>query len=177
MWCALRCGQISCIFLRPTDRLYLFILQRAQSVRLLRTTKPRSVLCFATRPSGAQKTVVPWHIGVQGALLDYFCCDSGPPHEQLLGAVSTARAPPLELDVVLVAVVATMGNVVRVALRSIEVAFFLRPTASLFILFCKEHPECLPAPQNLGSVLCLRLRPSRENGGTVANRYSLRAAS
>jgi hypothetical protein len=75
------------------------------------------------RDRPARKNGAPWHIGVQGALLDYFCCDSGPPTNNLLGA-KYARAPPLELDVVFVAVVATMGMWCALRCGQLKLHFF-----------------------------------------------------
>jgi hypothetical protein len=97
MWCvALRSIEVAFFETNRQASLFILFLQRAIEL-LARTTKPRIRSAFMiTVP---QKTVALWHRCLLCAASDYFLLRFWATHEQ--PAQSTARAPPLEPDVVL----------------------------------------------------------------------------
>jgi hypothetical protein len=89
--------------LETTDRISIYLLQRAQSGPLAAHHKTSDPFCaLRLRPSRAETVAALWHIGVQLRASLIFASDLSHPRINL--AQSTARAPPLELDVVSVVV-------------------------------------------------------------------------
>jgi hypothetical protein len=139
LWCALRCGQLSCVF--ETNGLTSRFDIRKEHNLGMRRSYDLSLFCAATACVRCQKT------GCCGTAVFKVRCfliillRSGCSHEQ---TQSTARAPAIELGCCASWLRASRGNVVRCAAGSEVALFWSQQTASRFI-YCKEQSGMLAA--------------------------------